>query len=192
MVFGKHSAAIQRKIDERHEVLLTRLEAVETAVHTSSETSAAQVYALEKAFEQLSLRFSSELNVMKSHLDAISVAREQVEKSTRSFSDVQRKIENVVHDQLGTAINASVENLKLDAGKYDAVKRDIDMILLKMKQLNEEIVKFQGISKQIKQGDFELLKFARELEKTDNDRVRLLKQVDDLQRLVARMRRSQR
>ncbi|HLC20460.1 MAG TPA: hypothetical protein VJK72_06055 [Candidatus Nanoarchaeia archaeon] len=140
---------------------------------------------------QFSVGFAVEVQNIKTELTAVKQAREDVEKSTRSFAEVQKKIERTIHEQLSTAIAESIQKLKLDAENYNSLKSEIVKTSTHVQKLTNEVDKFSAISSQIKQADFELSKHARNLKAGDDERIRLLKQIDDLQRMIAKMRRSQ-
>jgi|SRR3989344_976202 len=153
-------------------------------------TMDARFGAIESKLHSLSIQRSADYDAVAQQLALIHKTREDVEKSTRSFTDVQRKIERVVDEQIGGAIRASVDHLKLDVGKYDLAKKEIENSAKLLAQMNEEFAKFHAISKEIKQGDFQLVKYAKELQASDSERVKLMKEIDDLQRMVAKMRRG--
>ena len=190
MLFKKNAEEVKQKVEEVGGVFTRRFEELQTLLKHYSSTYDNRFNALEIQMQQLTGRFAGEAEKLAVHLQAIAKAREDAEKSTRSFEDVQKKIEVMLQEQLGIAIRESVEKLKLDSGQYAQVKREIEQISVRMNELSEQILKFVRIAEEIKHADFQLGKYAAELEKTDHDKVKLMKEVDDLQRLVARMRRE--
>ena len=154
------------------------------------EKLSADITQLQDMVGKFSVGFATEVQNIKIELSAVQQARADVEKSTRSFSEVQKKIERTVHDQLSTAIGESIQRLKLEAENYNALKSEFVKAGSSVQKLTEEIGKFTSISSQIKEADFELAKHAKVLNAADTEKVRLMKEVDDLQRLVGKMRRS--
>ena len=189
MIFNRSD--IDKKISETHDSLKKQLEGFQITLNESVNAVGARINALESMFDRFQAQKTEEFQHIAQHLNSIQQTRENVEKSTRSFADVQRKIEHVVDEQLRTAIASSIQQLQLDAGKYDGAKKEIERCIGLLALMNGEILRFHAISKEIKYGDFQLLNYAKKLQHNDDERVRLLKQVDDLQRLIAKMRRSQ-
>ena len=50
--------------------------------------------------------------------------------------------------------------------------------------------KFTEISRNIKQGDFELTKYANKLLEADKEKLELMRKIDTLERLISKMRRG--
>src|SRR3989344_1253915 len=179
-----------KKISETYDSLKNELDKVHQSLQTSLTSVDARIAALETTFGVMHVQKAAEYEYVSQHLALITKTREDVEKSTRSFTDVQRKIERVVDEQIGAAITSAIALLKLDSGKYDSAKKEIERSAALLAQMNEELAKFHAISREIKQGDFQLVKYAKELQASDSERVKLMKEIDDLQRMVAKMRRG--
>ncbi len=190
MLFKKNAEDVKQKVEEVNMQFMQRFGELNALLKQSHDAYNNRLNSIEVQLQQLSVRFAGEAEKFGEHLQAITKAREDVEKSTRAFGDVQRKVESMLQEQLGSIIRESVEKLKLDAGQYAQVKREIEQISVRLNELSEQMLKFRKIAEEIKSADFQLNKYAAELEKSDNEKVKLMKEVDDLQRLVARMRRE--
>lgn len=105
-------------------------------------------------------------------------------------SDVQKKImekfDKEIHDELAK----NFSKIKTDLDTFNKLKSDIELISSKTVKATEEIDKFNKIAKQVKEGDYNLSKYAKELAKADSEKVALLKKIDTLERLVSKQRRS--
>ena len=182
---------LHKKIDTSHSSIKTQIDSLHTAVKQLEENQSKNITELQNQVAQFSVGFAAEVQNIRTELSAIKQAREDVEKSSRSFTETQKKIDRMIQEQLSTAIAESIQKLKLDADHYTNIKKDISLIAPHLQKLVDEISKLTAISSQIKQSDFQLVKYARELKNSDDERVKLMKQVDELQRLVGKMRRSQ-
>ncbi len=187
MIFGKDSEEIQRRMTEMEK----QLSSVLTLVQESRTHQDTKLDSLEQQFVQFSVQFAEQFAQIGMHLNSITQAREEVEKSTRTFMELQRKMEQFVRDKLGTVLQEGIQSLRLDVDRYSAVKKDIEQAALHIRSLTEDIAKFKMIANEIKQADFELVKYAKELDHADAEKVKLMKEVDELQRLVSKMRRGQ-
>ena len=190
MFFKKNTEEVKQKVEEANALFLQRIGELNSTIQQSHDSNDNRLNSIEVQLQQLTLRFAGEAGKLAENLHAIAKAREDVERSTRSFSDVQKKVELVVQEQLAPVIKESIEKLKLDAGQYAQVKREIEQISVRLNELSEQVLKFVRIAEEVKHADFQLGKYAAELEKADHEKVKLMKEVDDLQRLVARMRRE--
>lgn len=188
MIFGKDAEELQKKLEQVDQ----RLNELASLVKESDARSEQRFHALEEHSDQLSEQLVRELENVTDELRAVEQARLDVEKSTRSFAEVQKKVEQFTFEKLGDVIREQVEHLKLESNRYDAVKKDIERATLLLVKFGDDIAKFKAIADEIKKSDFDLSKYARELTRTDEEKVKLMKEVDELQRLVAKMRREER
>jgi chromosome segregation ATPase len=105
--------------------------------------------------------------------------------------DVQSQILEKFDEQLNTELITHLDSLKLNAKQYEEVHGKIASVAGTVKTLGDEIEKFNTISKNIKQEDFELTKFANKVLEMDKEKLELLRKVDTLERLISKMRQNQ-
>ncbi len=81
------------------------------------------------------------------------------------------------------------DNLKGEISSYTELKQQVSYILNQTSTLTEEIQKLNEISKNIRKEDFELSRFVDKVTEMDKEKLRLMKEIDTLQRLIAKSRR---
>jgi uncharacterized phage infection (PIP) family protein YhgE len=132
----------------------------------------------------------------KENIDLIKTIREDLEKEAYNFKLLQNHLQARILDKFESEIRENlmkpIEKLKMDAEAFRILKDKVAEIAIYSEELSKEIAKLMLISKNIKKEDFELTKFADKIFEADNEKLRLMKDVDSLQRLIAKMRREQR
>ena len=133
------------------------------------------------------------LTNFKDDLGIIKELRKDFEEEMYRFKglkdNIQKKIMEEFEEELQKELKLQMENLKKDATDYKELKEKISNITIKVNNLSEEITKFVNISNKIKEKDFEMEKFAKQLLEADQEKLNLMRKVDTLERLIARMRR---
>ncbi len=134
------------------------------------------------------------LKSFKENLFVIKNLREDFGKEVYEFkllkSQMQRKILDKFEEELQKDLEISRESLKKDSEDYSEVRKKAAEILSRLSMTGGEISKLVEISKGIKKEDFELTKFARHLMDMDKEKLELMRKIDNLERLVSKMRRK--
>ena len=130
----------------------------------------------------------------KENVDVIKRVREDFEKEMYRFKGLKEKTQKSIMDkfeeELQKELKLQMESLKKDYGSYEEVKKGLSDVAVKLGSLNEEMTKFTNISSSIKEKDFVMEKFAKQLVDRDNEKLNLMKKVDTMERLISRMRRG--
>ena len=130
----------------------------------------------------------------KENVDVIKRVREDFEKEMYRFKGLKEKTQKSIMDkfeeELQKELKLQMESLKKDYGSYEEVKKGLNDVAIKLGSLNEDIIKFTNISSSIKEKDFEMEKFAKQLLERDQEKLNLIRKIDTLEKLVARMRRG--
>lgn len=105
-------------------------------------------------------------------------------------SQAQKKILEKFEEELQKELKLNLDNLNKDAVEYKELKNQISNITLKVDNLTGELNKFVNISRNIKEKDFEMKHFAKQLIDMDKEKLDLMRKIDSLERLVSRMRRT--
>ena len=134
------------------------------------------------------------LTNFKEDVDVIKRVREDFEKEMYRFKGLKEKTQKNIMDkfeeELQKELKLQMESLKKDYGDYEEVKKGLSDVAVKLGSLNEEMTKFTNISSSIKEKDFVMEKFAKQLVDRDNEKLNLMKKVDTMERLISRMRRG--
>lgn len=126
---------------------------------------------------------------------------EEFEKSLTAFNDMNLKYKkefdafNVIKNNLTTKTLEKMEKemkevLAIHFIKLETEKKRFDELAKDIEKAKEEIKKLVLISEKVKDADFNLAKHAQELRLNDSEKLKLMKQIDDLQSLIAKMRQG--
>ncbi len=134
------------------------------------------------------------LNTFKEDLEVIKSIRKDFQEEMYEFKllkgQMQKNIIEKFEEELRKELNIKIDELKKDNEVYENLKKGIGEANNKLNNLSEEINKFVVISSRIKEKDFEMEKFAKELLELDSEKLQLMKKIDTLERLIAKMRRT--
>ncbi len=148
----------------------------------------------EAKFKKLEETFS-ELKENQSHYF------EEFEKALEAFNDMNAKYKkefdtfNVIKNNLTSKTLEKVEKelkeeLTKHFGKLETEKNKFEDLSRSIEQAKEEIKRLTFLSEKVKDADLNLVKHAQELKFSDSEKLKLMKQVDDLQILIAKMRQG--
>ncbi len=153
--------------------------------------------ALVEIKESVKKQTKEHLDILKKKEDSIvrinNVASE-FEKSLNEFktmkSNLQNKVIQDVSQEIKKELNVYIMNVK---EKIDDLN-DAGKEILKASENTSEMLsvfnKIKDIGSKIKKEDFELTKHAAELMKNDKEKLELMKKIDNLERLIAKQRKS--
>ena len=116
------------------------------------------------------------------------VLNENYEQEIHDFKLLKTQVSKQLLEKGSVELNQEMQRVRADVSQYNELKREMSLISQKVAGLGEEINKFLTISKSIKEKDFELTQYAKEIFKADKEKVELLKKIDSMERLVARSR----
>lgn len=134
------------------------------------------------------------LRNLKDGIGEIDDVKEDLKKELYEFnllkSKLQSKILEKFENELQNELKINLEKLKTEHRNYDDARKELALIVEKTTKLGEELNKFIEISKDIKKEDFMLTKFCNKIWEMDKEKLELMKRIDILERLIAKMRRS--
>ena len=170
-------------------------------INNKINDSNAKINELGNNFADFKNKFSEVKNAqdellknLKDNIDTIKSLRGDFEKELYEFnlikSQMQKKILDKFEQELQKDLEVNREALKKDVEDYDALRRNMGDVALRLKSANDGIIKFVEISKSIRKEDFELTKFARQLLEMDREKLESMRKIDTLERLVSKMRRG--
>lgn len=93
------------------------------------------------------------------------------------------KLLEKVEKELKQEIQKHLSNLDLEKQEFSKINKELD-------SLKQEIHKLMSISETIKTIDFELNNYIKKITEQDREKLRLMGQVDDLQKLIAKIRQG--
>lgn len=135
------------------------------------------------------------LTNLKDSMGSIDDVKEEFKKELYEFNllkgHLQSKIIEKFENELQKELNINLEKFKRDAENYLKLKNDISLISENTKNLSGELNKFVEIGRNIKKEDFLLTKYCNKIWEMDKEKLELMKRIDTLERLIAKMRRGE-
>jgi len=116
----------------------------------------------------------------KKSIYEISVFRKDV------YSDLLKRFEETVSAE----IEDKTKELQTGSAHYKKLSTEISKIGERTVETQEVLDKLLRVGKRIKEGDFELGKFANQMRRLEGEKMALLRKIDTLERLVSRLRRK--
>jgi predicted nuclease with TOPRIM domain len=156
--------------------------------------------------------FKDELKIVKENLQALhkkqSIIVDDFQQSLARINELNSDFKSTIYDftilrkdlqnqvlqkfdeKLNDELINHIDDLKNNAAHYKELKEKMASMVTRIKTLSDEIVKFKEISKNIRKEDFELTKYAHIVTQLDKEKLNLMKKVDTLESLIAKMRRT--
>ena len=171
------------EINSKLDSTTTELEQLKKEIRSLSE----QTIILKNNQQDLFLNF-------KENIDLIKNIRQDLENESYNFKLLQNHIQSRILEKFESEIKENLikqfEKLKIDISNFNKLKDNLSIITENSEELKEQINKLLIISKNLKQQDFELNKFANKIFEADQEKLKLMKEIDALQRLVSKIRRE--
>jgi len=119
-------------------------------------------------------------NDFKKAIYEISVFRKD------AYSELLKQFEETIT----TEIEDKTKELKTGSAHYKKLSDEMSVISERSIETQEVLDKLLRIGKRVKEGDFELGKFAGQMRRLEGEKMALLRKIDTLERLVGRLRRK--
>ncbi|MGM5487931.1 MAG: hypothetical protein ACQESG_03205 [Nanobdellota archaeon] len=109
----------------------------------------------------------------------------------RMRGSLQKKIVEEFDEVLRSELQRYFDGIKADAREFTQLRGEVCALVSRVSKTSEAIDKFNAIAQQIKAKDFTLERYAKTLEQRDKEKLDLMKRIDTLERMVSKMRRTQ-
>ena len=184
-ITGKRTEQLESKIEESRQLHDSHSKAL-AELKSDLDKAASAVKSLTEKQQQLSeqnARAIGAVNELKSELsdciNSIKVLSSTIQGTLiRKFSDEISNLTQEVSSKL-----SGVELLKKEVESTANGIRD------ELNSLSGDVKKLADVSAHISAKDFEMTKFAAQLKVDDGEKLKLMRQVDSMQRLVSSLRR---
>jgi chromosome segregation ATPase len=176
-------------INEQIEVVNNTVKEHSKSVEQLKET----VSALQTSMHEMKSNNEEFAKLFSQNLNIINTSKEELKKEIYDFkllkTQMQKKLLEKFETELGNHLCINSEKLQNDLNEYNQLKDKVSSTITNIEGLSLEINKFSDISKSIKKEDFELTQFNKQMQDTDKEKLELMRKIDNLERLIAKMRR---
>lgn len=184
-------------VSERLDGVSARVKSLDADISAHSEGIAAfrkEVGVLRSELKETAEGISGFCSAMLSELDGLRQLREDLKKELFDFkmikSDIRSNLVSGLTEDFRSQLREETRKLDTDVKAFNSLKDELSVLVTKFRGAEAEIDKFRSIASGISAADFELSRYAREVAKADQEKLRLMQKVDQLERLVSKMRRS--
>jgi len=138
---------------------------------------------MEKSKSLLSSSIAKDAELLKDLSD-------QLRRRVVSFKLLEDKASKKLFEDANAQINEKLQSLFYTTREYKKLEESLGQINNKIMQMSKEIDKFNDIANKIKASDFELANYAREVTKMDHEKLRLIRENENLKRIISKERRN--
>jgi chromosome segregation ATPase len=132
---------------------------------------------------------------LESQISGMSKATEDLRKEVYDFklikAEIKSKLVSELTDDFRRNLSEETGKLDLDVKCFNELKDELSRLVTKFKAVEGEIEKFRSIAQEVKSADFQLARHAKELAAADSEKLKLMQKIDQLERLVSKIRRGQ-
>ena len=155
-----------------------------------------QLTHMKDELKELSTHNKKTVKKLNEDMGSVRELKEQLKSEIMDFKVLKTKLKEKLVDEIGVTFRSElanqIERLKTDVQSYNDLKQQLQIITSTIDQTKLEFIKFNNISQGIKENDFKLSGYINKITALDQEKLRLMKKVDDLQRLIAAERRKRR
>lgn len=179
---------VVEKLQEKVQESLDKVEHLTVTVSKQQEEQEKlleQVKDLHKDHKKLSKQ-------LQESTEQIEVAHQKLGRAVSELLIFKPKLEKGLADKfestLQSHLDQTTKDLSLDVKEHQKTQELATKTQEAQALLLKEVQKLQEITKNLNAKDFELSKHAKELHLKDQEKLRLMKRVDDLEKLLAKMK----
>lgn len=179
----------KEELDEQLKTLSRKIKTATRSIQDQEQilkNSIKDVHIIKEEQEQLALK-------TKELVKELETATKTLNKATSELSLFKPKLEKELLTKFTQNIEKELANttnkIHAESNGFNFAKEVFTKNIEQSKELMKEIEKLQTISKNIKEKDFTLEKYAKEINNKDQEKLRLLKRIDQLESMLAKMKR---
>jgi DNA repair exonuclease SbcCD ATPase subunit len=129
---------------------------------------------------------------LKEATEQMLLASKDFEKAATDIALIRPALEKKMLENFSKTIEqelaTTTNKIYAQAAGFNATKDVFKEHIRLSQDAVRELEKFTAISKQLKETDFKLATHTQEIEKNNTEKLRLMKRIDDLERMLAKMK----
>ena len=182
---------IRNLLDVRQELLDAKATIQENALAVKQQ--AEEIRALKNEIDLLKESQNALVQKLSADNASIQNSQEEFQKEIADFKLLKSRLEKRILESMQAEMK---EHLQSKMNMLDQQLKGLEQIssagksvVADIAAMRKEIRKFTDISKNIKAKDFELSNVARDMHRQQDEKLALLRKIDSLERLAAKLRR---
>jgi len=121
-------------------------------------------------------------------------ATKEIEKATSEIQVFKPSVETKLINQLTQKMESELANatnkIYAEANGFAEAKEVFSKHIKQSQETTDEMEKLRNIISKIDEKDFTLEAYAKQLDKNDREKVKMMKRIDDLENMLAKMKRK--
>ncbi len=151
-----------------------------------------QISELGKDFQTIGADNQKLNESVKHAVSAVHSLNSELEESTTDLKVLKAHLQTKIADKIEEEFKFLLSRFEKDVDSIGKLNSEIQTIHSEITRLRAEIERLSKVSSSIKSMDFELTSYAKKLQLDDAEKLRLMRQIDSLERLVSKLRRVNR
>ena len=187
----KEMVNLTEKLDELNKKLLENSEQINQLNEkvNSFNNNLTQAHESTKNLNTEHNKFKSDFQTNK---DSVENNNIRFKELLNEFSMLKSSLPEKLFNQLDQELKPHLARIKTESKQFDNLNHDLTLITGELANIRKEIGNFKDIASKIKKEDFQLTGYAKKLEQEDRNKLKLLKEIDDLKRIIAKERSKNR
>jgi len=176
-----------QEIEEKLNSLDSKLESNQKVIAAINEINSKNFGEIKNSINEINSKQSKYLEEFEKNLVNLSSLNQNYRKEFDNLASIKNqaidRILEKIEKELKLEIQKHLDKLSLEQERFTALSNDLN-------SLKQEIQKLKAVSESIKTIDFGLNSYIQKITEQDKEKIRLLKQVDDLQSLIGKIRQG--
>lgn len=188
---------ISNDMEDSIEYIETRMKRLQREMKNTTRTLAEQQeenIALIKHIKELNKQHAILSEEVSATNEKLKEATKQIEKATSEIQifkpSVETKLINQITQKLESELANATNKIHAEANGFSQAKEVFKEHLKESKETMEEMKKLREVISKIDEKDFALEEYAKQLDKNDREKVKMMKRIDDLENMLAKMKRK--
>ena len=178
---------------EQIEYMLKRLQREVKKTTRELEEQQEKNITLIKHIEELNKQHAILSEEVEETNKKLQEATKQIEKATSEIQvfkpSVETKLVNQITQKLESELANATNKINAEAAGFAQAKEVFSKHLKQSQDTMDEMAKLREVISKIDEKDFALEAYAKQLDKNDREKVKMMKRIDDLENMLAKMKR---
>lgn len=180
---------LTKDVEKRVEELNSDVKALIEEIKASNSSMIAALGKLNDRIDMIELHNGQLFTEFVSDVSKIVTLIEQFNSELNEFKLAKNNIISVISEDVGRQLNDTTTKLKTDLDAYNKAKESFSKLVREADSISENLVKFNKVMNNVNEVDFSLSKYVDKVNMQDAEKLRLMKQIDALERVISVERR---
>jgi len=186
---GMFTGDVEKKLDELNKIILELNNNIKTLTTEQTEIKLKVTDMAERLsqIEHMNSDFFSQLIAETPKLVALGV---DLNREIEQFKLSRTNIIATITTDISRQLNEGIRKIKTDIEAYETLKASFVRMFVETDKITENIALFNNAISSLKEIDYSLSRYSRQVELADKEKLRLMQQIDSLQKIISIERRN--